>query len=186
MELKQRRLFSEQHFRFDDSTLHLFTSNLVSGKRAWSVRLDEINPSYTVRQIGLFSNGCLSATAVIIVSTLLIVSLPWLTSLIVLVISLTPLFIGRLVHNYNYIQFETKRGPFLIGYSKSQKTEADRFVASLQAACAKYLKWKYGTPDPDLNKEKQIENFWWLRNHGVISDQEYGELKSVLKPKPSQ
>jgi hypothetical protein len=180
MELKQRKFFSSQTLRFDDTTLYISTWSVVTGTKQWSLKLDEISHSHTVRQLGLFANGCLFAIFIVILCTMVIIQMPFVTILVILAIAMTPLFLGRLMHNYNFIQIETRKEPVLIGYSKREKVEADHFVTGLTGAAKKYLRWKYGTPDADLNRDKQIENFWWLRNHAVITDEEFQQLKSKL------
>jgi hypothetical protein len=181
MELNQRRLFSRQQFKCDENTLHISTWSLFTGTKDWSVRLDEIGFRYDVRQMGIFSNGCLFAVAIVIISTLVIIELPLLTALIVLIISMTPLILGRTINSYNYMQIPTRRGTVLIGYSKKEKLKADEFIVSLKETIKKYMIWKYGTIDPDLNFQKQVENFWWLRNNEIITEDEYAQLKSKLK-----
>jgi hypothetical protein len=181
MELKQRRLFSRQSFAFDNTTLRVSTWSLVTGTTEWSVRLDEIAYRYDVRQMGLFSNGCLFSVAIIILSTMVIISLPVITALVVLVIAMTPLLLGRVINRYNYLGIPSRRGPILIGYSKKEKQQADEFVTGLLQAAKKYMVWKYGTVDADLNTERQFENFWWLRKNEMITEDEYGQLKAKLK-----
>ena len=181
MELIQKKLFSRQEFRFDDTALFVNTKNLITGTKQWSVKLDEIGFRQDVRQMGIFTNGCLFSTFVIILSTLIIIHLAFLTALVVLILAMTPMMLGRLINRFNYIQLHTKRGPLAIGYGRSEKQKADEFIMSLKEASKKYMLWKYATLDEDINPEKQIENFWWLRNNEIITDEEYIQLKSKLK-----
>jgi hypothetical protein len=181
MELIQRKLFSRQEFKFDNTTLHLSTWSLITGLKSWSLKLDEIGHRKDVRQMGLFSNGCLFSVAVIILSTLVIIQLPLLTTLIVLAIAFTPMIIGRFTNHYNYIQLHTRRGPVFIGYSKKEKERVDTFLSGLREASKKFMLWKYGTVDVDIPQEKLMENFWWLRNNEIITEEEYLQLKTKLK-----
>ena len=120
----------------------------MGGTEQWSVGLDEISQDHRIRQIGLFKNGCLFTVAVIALASLIMINLPLLVSAMVFLAAMAPLLIGRLLHNYNYIQVETKRGPFLIGYSRSQRADADAFLSALKEASRSYFRWRYGTPGP--------------------------------------
>lgn len=181
MELNQRRLFSRHCFSFDRTTLRVKTTNLFTGTSEWSVRLDEIDFQQSIRKMDLFSNGCLMAVALITLSTVAIANFSFATGFIVFVISLTPLILGRLLNQDRYIQINTKKGLLLIGNSKKDKARNSEFLAALKNASKKYLTWKYGTVDADLSFEKQIENYWWLRNNEIITEEEYGKLKDELK-----
>jgi hypothetical protein len=181
MELVQRKLFSKQEFKFDDTNLYLSTWSLVTGLKKWSLKLDEVGHRQDVRQMGIFSNGCLFSVGAIILSTLIIIQLPLVTTLIVLAIAFTPMMVGRFVNHYNYIEIHTKRGPVLVGYNKKEKEKVDAFIAALREASKKYMLWKYGTIDADLPQSKLIENLWWLRNNEIITDEEYLQLKTKLK-----
>jgi hypothetical protein len=181
MELHQRKLFSRQHFKFDNTTLHISTWSMVTGTKEWSVRLDEVGHRYDVRQGGFFSNGCLFSVSVIILSTLVIIHLPIVTTLVVLTIAMAPMLLGRMINHHNYVEIPSKRGPVLIGYTKAEKPRTDEFITGLLQASKKYLVWKYGTVDADLNAERQFENLWWLRNNEMITEEEYNQLKATLK-----
>lgn len=57
----------------------------------------------------------------------------------------------------------------------------DAFVDALVARRRRHLKIKYTKIDKDLSEENQINQFHWLRQTNVISDEEYEALKQDLK-----
>ncbi len=57
----------------------------------------------------------------------------------------------------------------------------DEFVDELISKTKIFLRKKYAKVDKDLNQEMQIANFDWLKNIGVISEQEFESLKEEVK-----
>ena len=181
MELRQRRLFEQTVLSLTEKELTITTKNLITGRREWSVRLDEVSLQHNSRNIGIFSNGCLFSVVVIIVCTAMIAWLSVATMAIVLAVSLTPLILGRIANYTDYTQINTKRGYIIVSISEKHKKQSEEFLTALKEATKKYLCWKYGSVDADLPFERQIENYWWLRNNAIISDEEYRQLKEQLK-----
>jgi len=56
----------------------------------------------------------------------------------------------------------------------------DQFLDELIQATKEYLREKYTKIDKDLAEDIQIENFKWLKDIEVITEQEYQELKEEL------
>jgi len=181
MKLEQHRLFERNTLTLTEKELIITTQNLITGKREWSVRLDEVSLQHNTRDIGVFSNGCLLSVVAIVTCSALMSLLSVTTTVIIIFISVTPIILGRMANYTNYTQINTTRGYIAVSISRRNKEQAEEFLAALKDASKKYLCWKYGTVDPDLSFERQIENYWWLRNNAIISDEEYRQLKEQLK-----
>ena len=181
MKLQQRRIFERDTLTLTEKELIIKTQNLITGKREWSVRLDEVSLQHNTRDIGVFSNGCLFSVVAIVTCTAFISLLSLTTTAIIIAVSVAPIILGRMANYTNYTQINTTRGYIAVSISRRNKKQAEEFLAALKDASKKYLCWKYGTVDPDLPFERQIENYWWLRNNAIISDEEYKQLKEQLK-----
>lgn len=174
MELISKRLLTRQKIHFDKTHLFIDQWNLVTGRKNWYVRFDEIDLRINRRQSAFFSTGCAFAVCAVIISTLVILYLSWLTTLVILVIALTPMLIARGVTGFNYVEFHTRLGPVILPYDKGVKVKTDVFLEALQVAVKDYMLVRYGTIDTLLSPAKQAENLWWLRNNGYLTDEEYG------------
>jgi hypothetical protein len=183
MKLEQRSFLSRKVFEFDQRTLTISTWDLVDGAKEWSVQLDEISHRYDARGMVVFSGGCLSLFGISALSTLLIINAGWETLLILLLIALIPIVFGRHLNLYSYFEMGTARGTISIIQTNPSREKVLEFMNGLISASKQFLIWKYGTVDPDFSQEKQVENFRWLRNNGIISDEEYENLKATLKDK---
>lgn len=150
---------------------------MFSGSREWSVRLDEIDHRYSIRKSGVMANGCLSVILIVVVSTLLIIRMDLVMIVVAVLVIFILIVVGRFTGHSHYIELQTKRGSIII---PRDAADAEEFVKAVIKASRQYLIWKYGTVDRHLNREKQIENFWWLRNNGIITDEEYKGLTDKL------
>jgi hypothetical protein len=180
MKLEQRGFLACKKFEYDQRTLKVSSWDVVSGSREWSIQLDEISHRYDVRRRGFFSGGCLLVVLIFILSILLALNASWQLTLIAMLVVLIPSLFGRTINLYSYIELNTKRGSIILKQSSPSNKTVIEFVDGLINASKQYLIWKYGTTDPDFSKEKQIENYRWLRNNGIITDQEYENLKATL------
>jgi len=61
------------------------------------------------------------------------------------------------------------------------KEEMEKFIEEIIRRSRKVLLDKYGKIDIDLPEETQMNNLYWLKNRGIISDEEYEELKQEYK-----
>lgn len=61
------------------------------------------------------------------------------------------------------------------------KQEMENFIAEIIKRSRKVLLDKYGKIDADLPEETQFNNFYWLKNRGLISEEEYQELKQEYR-----
>jgi len=61
------------------------------------------------------------------------------------------------------------------------KKEMEDFIAEILKRSRKVLLDKFGKIDPDLPEETQINNLYWLKNRGLISEDKYEELKQEYK-----
>ncbi len=61
------------------------------------------------------------------------------------------------------------------------KEEMENFIEEIIRRSRKVLLDKYGKIDVDLPEETQINNLYWLKNRGIISEKEYEELKQEYK-----
>lgn len=57
------------------------------------------------------------------------------------------------------------------------KEEMENFINEIITRSRRILTDKYSKVDPDLPEEIQINNFYWLRQHGLISQEDYEDLK---------
>lgn len=64
---------------------------------------------------------------------------------------------------------------------RPSKKEMEDFIAEIIKRSHKVLLEKFGKIDPDLPEETQINNLYWLKNRGLISETEYEELKQEYK-----
>ena len=61
------------------------------------------------------------------------------------------------------------------------KEEMENFIREIIKRSRKVLLEKYGTIDVDLPEETQFNNFYWLKNRGLITNTEYDELKQEYR-----
>jgi hypothetical protein len=102
MELIQKKLFSRQEFRFNENTLSVYTKDLITGTKQWSVKLDEIGFRQDVRHLGIFKNGFIFSIFAITLC-FVIINLSFFTFLVLLSIAMAPFFLGRTVGHYTYL-----------------------------------------------------------------------------------
>ncbi len=63
------------------------------------------------------------------------------------------------------------------------KEEMEDFIQEIIKRSRTVLLEKYTKIDPDLPEETQINNFYWLKQRGLISEEEYEDLKQEYKTK---
>jgi len=61
------------------------------------------------------------------------------------------------------------------------KEEMENFINEIIARSHKILIKKYCKIDPDLPEEVQINNLYWLKQRGLISEEDYEDLKQEYK-----
>ena len=61
------------------------------------------------------------------------------------------------------------------------KEEMENFIRELIKCSRHILLEKYGKIDPDLPEETQINNLYWLKNRGIISPEQYEQLKEEYR-----
>lgn len=61
------------------------------------------------------------------------------------------------------------------------KEEMESFIQEIIKRSRKRLLEKYGKIDADIPEETQFNNLYWLKNRGLISEEEYEELKQEYK-----
>jgi hypothetical protein len=64
---------------------------------------------------------------------------------------------------------------------RPSEKQVDQFIEKLIESAKKHLKKKYTRIDKDLSEEIQLNNFYWLRNIEIITDEEYEALKKELR-----
>lgn len=65
--------------------------------------------------------------------------------------------------------------------NRPSKEEMENFVNELIRRSRQVIIEKYTKIDPDLSEEIQINNFYWLKQRGFISEEEYENLKQEYK-----
>jgi hypothetical protein len=65
--------------------------------------------------------------------------------------------------------------------NRPTKQEMEDFIAEILKRSREVLLEKFGKIDPDLPEETQINNLYWLKNRGIISETEYEDLKLEYK-----
>jgi hypothetical protein len=63
------------------------------------------------------------------------------------------------------------------------KEEMENFINEIIARSRKILTEKYSKIDPDLPEEVQINNLYWLKQRGLISEEDYEDLKQEYRNK---
>lgn len=61
------------------------------------------------------------------------------------------------------------------------KKEMEVFIEELIRQSRKVILRKYSKVDPDLPENIQIQNFYWLKERGLISEKDYEDLKQEYK-----
>jgi len=64
---------------------------------------------------------------------------------------------------------------------RPSEKQVELFVEKLIESAKTYLKKKYTRIDKDLSEEIQLNNFYWLKNIEIITDEEYELLKKELR-----
>ena len=67
--------------------------------------------------------------------------------------------------------------------NKPSEKEVDGFIELIISKSKDYLIQKNGQIDLDLPEEVQMNQFYWLRNSNIISEDEFERLKTDLKTK---
>lgn len=61
------------------------------------------------------------------------------------------------------------------------KVEMEKFIEEIINRSRKVLLEKYSKIDPDLPEDTQINNLYWIKERGLISEEEYEDLKLEYK-----
>ena len=182
MKFTHKTLLHSTIAAFDDKELSVRTKSILSGEKIRTVRLDEIRHSYdfstTFNGTALITAFAAAALFIYLFS----LAAPFLNLdagfffLLIAIISL-PFFFNY----YNYYELKTKAEPLVLRCSKKKKEEAENFLVLLFDASKQFLKKKYGFADADIPKEVQFQNYRWLLQNAIISEEEYEEMKKKLK-----
>lgn len=187
MILKQKQGYQRREFELVNDILKVKYS--ASGEiKEWTVNLESIGENIvyntaTRRRAYIFS--AIIATFLIFVTIALFMSDDVKGNLPVVLVSY--LIFGGLIPLILLIPL--KKEMHLVGGSVNltfyqdspTKEEANRFVNELIAKSKKLLVEKYGKVDPDLPEETMMNQFIWLKNRNLISEETYLQLKQDYK-----
>ena len=187
MILKQKQGYQRREFELVNDILKVKYS--ASGEiKEWTVNLESIGENIvyntaTRRRAYIFS--AIIAAFLIFVTIALFMSDDVKGNLPVVLVS--NLIFGGLIPLILLIPL--KKEMHLVGGSVNltfyqdspTKEEANRFVNELIAKSKKLLVEKYGKVDPDLPEETMMNQFIWLKNRNLISEETYLQLKQDYK-----
>lgn len=181
--LSQKRFFKKAIFELSEKSLKISNQQLFRGKRERVLRLDEIGHKYEIQQSSTITSNFLTIFFLIFIF-FLIPFLPSIfesniISLFLLSLFFIPILLGILLQE-KVILLQAKAEPLVFFWSKKDKAEIELFVNEIIQHSKRFLVWKFGQPDKDLPKDKQIDNFKWLRDNLVITEEEYQVLKQQL------
>ncbi|MGK0364543.1 MAG: hypothetical protein ACI85O_001600 [Saprospiraceae bacterium] len=167
---------------FDDKELSVRTKSILAGEKIRTVRLDEIRHSYdfstTFNGAGLLTAFAVATLFIYLFSS----AAPFINfggAFIPLLIAV--IFLPFFFNYYNYYELKAKGEPIILRCSKKKKAEAEDFLTLLIDASKLYVKNKYGFADADIPKDVQFQNYRWLLQNSIISEEEYEDMKKNLK-----
>lgn len=167
---------------FDEKEVSVRTKSILSGEKVRTVRLDEIRHTYdfstTFNGAGLLTAIAAGSLFIYLISLAApFINLDGGFFFILITIIVLPFFFNY----YNYYEIKTKDESIILRCSKKKKEEAEDFIFLLINASKQYLKNKYGFVDADIPKEVQFQNYRWLLQNAIISEEEYQEMKKKLR-----
>lgn len=168
------------HWELTDSELLIKRTNLFSGSVQRTLRLDEVSHRYEIQESN-FSSLNFFAFFLVIIFVYLLSYADNALILAVLVLFASPVLLGYYFANHKAIMLSAKNEPLTFFFQKKDQVAVEAFVREIIQSSKKYLIWKYGQVDADLDKNLQIRNYKWLRDNAIINDEEYQSLKSQLK-----
>lgn len=184
-QLENKSLLGSRNIEFTDQKITITTKHILAGSRQRSFGLDEITYHYEIRSVSNVERGC--SAQLIVLAVIAFVILMTENLLMMLIIGGIFLFlffiIPGLLMEERIIEIKTKHDPIWIYFNRKTKTETIEFVEALILASKQYFVRKYGYVDKDLPKERQFENYRWLLQNNIISEEKYEALKTALKEK---
>ena len=186
MKLLQRKLFLRREFTMNDEFLNIKSKDLTSSEEI-NVPYEEIDVSRLVYQKQT-DNIMLIITIVFGTFFLINIFNPenynggGLLGVAIFLFFVTA-FSGIItfVKSKNITLIPTQNHGYLeVFRNKPSSREHDGFISELSKRVTSLLKTKYGKVDMDMPVEPQLMNFAWLKERGVISEEEFNTLKYNL------
>lgn len=186
MKLLQRKLFLRREFTMNDDFLNIKSKDLTSSEEI-NVPYEEIDVSRLVYQKQT-DNIMLIIT--IVFGTFFLINIfnpenyngSGLLGVAIFLFFVTA-FSGIItfVKSKNITLIPTQSNGYLeVFRNKPSSQEHDGFISELSKRVNSLLKTKYGKVDTEMPPEPQLMNFAWLKERGVISEEEFNTLKYKL------
>lgn len=190
MKLNQKKLFVKKEFTLKEDSLHVIIRDLTSSEEV-SILYEEIDTSKLIKHK---KTDNLMLICTLIFAMFFIVNLLNPQNYkdnespvgVLLFLFVTTLLCGLItaIKSKNVLLIPTAHNRYIEVYNtKKNKAQEEAFIAELSVRIHLFLKSKYGQVDVDLPAEPQLMSFSWLKDRGVITSEEFDELKKELLQK---
>lgn len=181
--LNQKHLFKEITYEIKKDSIHYQSKGLLNSME-YDVSFEEITDKVIFEtKIQELAKLAILCCLVLVIAASVEINL----IAIIISVSVLALFILLLFTTRKHIAtiLLTNRRALIFNLKKPDPDTVKEFIAHLQTRIKEYLKGKYGNIDRDLPVEPQLNNFNWLKNRNVISEEEFTTLKNKLLRKES-
>jgi hypothetical protein len=166
------------------------TYKTSSGTKEWSVNIDSIGNDILIekksRRVSYWVGGFFLAFGLFILSVYIISGGDTLPSWAVITFGLFYLGVGALIfftplNNELHITGGDSQITFFL--ESPSRTEVEKFANELMAKSKRIIIERYSKIDVDILEETMMNQLYWLRNRGFISESEYESKKSEYRTK---
>ncbi len=189
MKLIQKQGSRKNEFELNGNTLHIKTKSMGETKE-WSVDVEYIGEERyykTYSRLGPRIVGSLFFLVSLVSVVGFFMEKDWSNGDNIGALILGVFLFGGLgllaflapVRNELYLVGGSAQVMFLL--NSPSKEEMENFIQEIIKRSKKTLLEKYGKIDIDLPEETQFNNLYWLKNRGLLSEEEYEELKEEYK-----
>lgn len=191
MKLVQKQGSRKNEFELKDNTLYIKTKSMGE-KKEWSVEVEYIGDERfykTYSRLGPRIVGSIFLLVALISTVGFSLEKDWSNGDNIGALILGLVLFGGLgllaflapMRNELILTGGAAQVMFLL--DSPSKEEMENFIAEIVKRSRKALLDKYGKIDVDLPEETQFNNLYWLKNKGLISEEEYQDLKQEYRSK---
>lgn len=186
MNLSQRKLFILREFTMNKESLNIKSRDLTSSEEL-NIPYEEIDTSKIIKQKQT-DNIMLIITLIFGGFFMINILNPdnykgegWFGVAVFLFMVTLVSGLITYVKSKNLILIPTLNNGYLeLFKAKPNQEQSDKFISELSSRITSILRSKYGTIDLEMPTEPQLMNISWLKDRGVITIEEFENLKSNL------
>jgi hypothetical protein len=189
MRLTQKQGASRRTFELVGDKLKM-TYKTSSETKEWSVNIDSIGDEILIekksRRGSYFLGGFFLAFGLFILAAYTLSGNQTLPIWAIISIGVFYLGIGALIFFTplkNELHITNGFSQITFFLESPSRTEVERFANELIAKSKKIIIDKYSKIDPDVPEETMMNQLYWLRNKGLITESEYEDKKKEYRTK---